>query len=995
MAPTQPSAPAGPSADALWSTIDPDRPSGRTLMTLPAAGDETKASRGVIHVAAAPALATLGRGAPRLSLTLILTRPPTLDDEGLEPLVSGGVLALGLNIMPGQAELRRAADACQAKTAVPLFVREARWSLIDKASGEAFAEATVTGGGTAALSRAIGRDFALAALAALRGGSDRILVRCDVSYRATSATQTRTMNDGAAGGTLTTIRIQLGGVTRRLTLERSLGDVAADAIRTLPFDSLVRAVCPQPNGALTPVAEREAPTRAAPSKARPTAYGAIGETVAAMAAVLKTSTTSPIAAFALARSDLVVRPAEKGRRWQVDDLVLRPPTAVLQNLPLIDADTPLWPDRVDASRFWYPPEFALVTPEPSATAADSPYLFAFTVVGHDAQGRPGLEAALCFSLRMRMSGDTQKAWEGKGKPRSDPVPLGGLSIALSVPFRDEHGVSRAEAINATDLKLIGDGLVVRFALTDQWARLAYGALSVQAFQSSLAHLDIAHYFQAYMPVEPSKIPVLWGGKVAALDMAALRGPQIAAVALAHPQPVLSQATFVAHPAIVTTHPILMPPAVLIKPKTYGICTQGRSASVSVFFSCAQFGQFYIQRGDAAVGKPDIALGCQDAFALGQIKLALYQPLQIEIGIPDPGFSVYRSLQVPGRFLVLPKAYTVTRFEPTDARAYRPAIYLYSNVDANHPEKTTCILTATLRPAVTPGSLRALLDALRKTTHPNPILEWPTELEAQPDYTWAIPGGASQISVAAAKTPEGFQVSFSTGIEQTLLLRSMVETSGVTGGLAFRLSDGTSLQSTLVVDLGRVDGPWESGALAVAFGPDGAKLTNRVECSADVVEVFAYAAGARVAGAQIDQRIESQASLTVPVPEGTDEVAVHYSLAGGAASLEEIRTFIEDIYTNVVFVCAFDMAGEGLQKLTVEGRLAGVPSDASLDLTPATISGQMPFVLPLTAYLSQPTLQYRATATAANLTVRSGQWRDWRLDVRGNVVELYKDVTLET
>jgi hypothetical protein len=410
--------------------------------------------------------------------------------------------------------------------------------------------------------------------------------------------------------------------------------------------------------------------------------------------------------------------------------------------------------------------------------------------------------------------------------------------------------------------------------------------------------------------------------------------------------------------------------------------------------CGKFGAVYVQTGDPQIGVADQAIGCRDAWTLGQIQLRLYEPVEVDVGVADPGFAVFRSVQVPGRFLIVPKAYTIARFEPDDTRAYRPAVYLYSNVDAVHPERTSCILTATLGPAVTPANRRALVDALRTAAHPDPTLEWPTELPIEPRYTWAIPGadGAFQIVPAAAKTPEGFQIGIVAAVDQILQLKAIVEKSGLTAGVTFPLADGTTVQSTLIIDLGRIDGPWQAGAVSLALAGDHATLVNRVERAADVVDVLTYAARARTNTVQVERRLEAGASLDVALSQGTDDAIARYVLVNTPASLEEIRTFIEDIYTNVVFVCLFDLTAEHVERVSVEGHIVGVAGGAAAVIAANAdhASAEMAFVLPLTAYLSQPTLQYRVTFVGAGSNARSGPWRDWRLDVRGNVVEIGKN-----
>jgi hypothetical protein len=53
-----------------------------------------------------------------------------------------------------------------------------------------------------------------------------------------------------------------------------------------------------------------------------------------------------------------------------------------------------------------------------------------------------------------------------------------------------------------------------------------------------------------------------------------------------------------------------------------------------------------------------------------------------------------------------------------------------------------------------------------------------------------------------------------------------------------------------------------------------------------------------------------------------------------------------------------------------------------ELTAATPVAELKFVLPLTVYLVQPTLQFRLSTSDGRMTTG---WRDWRLDIQGNVI----------
>jgi hypothetical protein len=976
----------GPSASADWVKLD--GPSGaRSLHVLP--GSSADGREEVLYLIADPGLAgAQGSGRPKLGLTLIVERAPALDDPGLLALLTGGVLSLDLTVAPTGSEIQRAA-AQTGKDVRPLFIRKARWSLSNEASGEPIAEVELAGnGGSAAISQTVTKEVALAVLAALRGDRSDLNICCEAEFRA-AASETVTLHKAATAASATTFTMlttQLGSL-RKVSLECRLESAVQDAADGLPLDAVISAVSPSPDGTLQPVPmtlESPRQVRAAEGRA---GFAAVGDSIAALPVVLKTARASRINAHALAASGIASHLGGRWNRWQLADVILHPPGSEEQNqnLPLIEAEAPLWPDRVEAGRYWYAPEYSLRLPDPVMDAASAPFRFGFSVVGHDPQGKPTLEAHVKVTLNSGMAEATRASWESLGQPRCDPVPANGLSANLILPFVDENGTRTETSIASTEIRAVDGGVEIHFSLTDRFARLAYGVLGTAGFQSSAARIDVAYCFPAYVPVEPSKSRVLWGGKSARVDARAVPKPLgLSSIVATHAAANL----FTVQPNVVAAHALLLEPAIFVRPKTYGIRTQGRSQAIETFFACSTFGKLYVEQGDPEKAEPDKPIGCLDAWTLGQIKLRLYEPLDIDLGIVDQPYRVLRSMQVPGHFLAVPEAYTITRYEPDDWHGSRPALYLYSNVDAVHPERTSCILLGTLRPAVTPADRQQLIDALAAKVHKSPVLDWPTDLAVEPQFGWALPGGAMQISASAVQTPEGFQASLSASVDYILTLKSLVETSGVTGSVTFKLADGSAIQSTLLIDLSRIDGPWEAGAVSATLRDGKAELSNNTEAGADVTELLLYAGGDRIASMPVEQRLEPHSKLIVDLAvTGADRAFAAYSLVPTGGSLEEIRSFVEDLHTNAVFICGFDLATEQVRKITVEGQIDGVAGAGTVDLVPDRTSGEIAFVLPLTSYLGQPTLKYRTTAAFADGSARTSQWRDWRLDLQGNVIEL--------
>lgn len=969
---------SSPSATAEWRIADAVT---RRLHLLPGT------RLGCVHVLGEPALARAGQqGRAAAGLTLLLDRQPGGDDLSLVPRVVGGVVVISASVSPTQDELAFVAeepgDDDVRVTATRIFERSTVWRLIGT-DGGTLAEVTVEGPGSAtAMSVGLSRDDALSVLYAFEGTATGAALRCDVEFRAETA-------DGQS-------------VPRTLSLTRPLHTLLQLDDGT-PLDAVVSAVCPADGGGFRPVTPRmqgSAPVSRAASKG-PAAF--LGASRVAMAAVLRTSVGARLDAHVLASSDLAIQPARLGHRWQVNDLVIAVASQgeSLQHLPQVDdaaGGTELWPDRASPDEYFYAPELTVIDPDPHGDVATSPFAFSFRTLGHDEHGLPGLEGSIRVSLKVGMSDATTAVWEANGSPTATPVPLGGLSVSIVIPFRSA-GTTEEQAIRATDVQQDGDTVVATFDLTDQWARFAYGALARAGYQDRPIRLTLSYAFSAYVPIETDDDRISWGGKIAFLnriqaDGLVVRGAttrDAPVVVDSREVPAFAATRLTAHPAsALALHALLVEPVAVAPPRTYGLRTLGRSVTVDALFPCNTLGSLYVQASVASDGvtPTTTAIGCRDAWTLGQGTLALYEPEAVDIGVASPPFSLLKSLQVPNRFLMLPKAYTITRFEPSDSRAYRPALYLFSSVDAMHPENNSCVVMATLRASITPADRQAAIDALRAKGYANPMLEWPTDLAVEPTYKFAIPqtgSDATRISWSVVRVPEGFQVSLSTGVAGILQLKAIIETGGITGVVDFPLPDGTHVSSNLVIDLGRIDGPWEAGAVTASVGGAGVTLVNCVESDADVSDLLLYSSSTRSGKTAVEAHVPAGASVTVTSPAGVTSALPRYTLAKGAATLEELRTFVEDIYTTIVFVTSLDLIAHQIDHLVVDARMVGVPHTGAATIDAKTTSAEVAFVLPLTTYLAEPTLQYRVTAKKQDASEVAGAWRDWRIDVLGNVV----------
>ena len=721
-------------------------------------------------------------------------------------------------------------------------------------------------------------------------------------------------------------------------------------------------------------------------------------------------------------------------QWTIDDMVLSPDIVAqpLQSGPQIDdARALLWPDRWRSERYWYAPSFRLVLPATNATPDGAPFSFRFVTVGHSASGLAGLEATLLVTLEQEMSPEVQRAWDNLGQPSLTPVPVSGVAVVLEVPFRDEQGQNRTERFAADTVEKRGSQIVASFRLLDAWARLCYGALAFVGFQSQPVHLSVSYTFAAYVPVPVNKLELLYGGKLVETpvyvhplqphpgpdpdwtirwaeqpyidaNQLALVMPngklQYAAEAFHQPanmQPLLTaaalrrgKATIAALAGVTPVHPQIenMTAVMNILAETqYCQQSQGRTSRVECTVPCDRYGAFYVQTLDGL----DQAVGCQDAFTLGQVAYQQYQLLDAaEFAGPD--WRVFRSLQRPGHFLVVPARYQITRFEPSEGeKAFRPAILLYSTIDAEDASNSRCVVMATLQPDLPPYVRRDLLDKLQRL-HATPQVEYITQVQSDYVINWSLPtagNGAQLLHLVpqAVKLWDAFQVSFTTDQEGVPQLQAMLMRGAIVAGVQFTLPDGAQLTSELRFDLATIVGPWSTGPVTVSGEGSAVQLANRIERGVNVPEVRVYPPGQPPTTVRVGQHLarDERWPLTLPV---AGEVQPVYSVDAGAANLAEIRSYIEDIQLNFVFLNLVNYANHALQELRLRARVRDLPGEQNAVIGERGTAACR-FIMPLTTYLATPVLQFQVTKIGVDGSSSQTPWLDWSFGQHGNVVSL--------
>jgi len=651
-----------------------------------------------------------------------------------------------------------------------------------------------------------------------------------------------------------------------------------------------------------------------------------------------------------------------------ENLLLATPLTPQESGPVLDG-RPLLADRANDDR-WYLPEVTLAVPTPGQEADVSPFRFDLAQVGLQSDGSPGLEATVVVTLLAGPSAATLAPWEAAGRPTLRVLPCV-PQVGLHLPFRDDGGAARTELVTANSVVVsgvlgeAGSTLTATFLLQNNWARLAYGALSAPGFQAEPAVVEVGLAHSGWRAERtPTKLPI---DRLAGRKLVALRRRDDLAKPIASTQLLaMAKADVRLSPAFAMDRLDLADFGVIKHVRVSATATTRLPALVP----CADHPQLYRQRA----GDGWEAVGCRPALRLGETE---YRPWQRE-PVSAAGVAVFRSLTQPGRFLVIPERYSVGRYPAEDPeRAFEPTLLLTSTIDVENPANIRCVLAAALESELDSADLALLAGELRQRLGRTVELVGPWQAGVAPEISWAVPG-TDRVECVAIDT--GFTLLLTTDVPGLLTLRTLLQRGGLVGSARYTVPGGDSAVSTLRLDLSRVVGPVEGPVTAQRDG-DELRLTNRLDRRVSVNRIVGGGAG----GASPALLLAPGEQATVTLPPGTpDPVSLDHTVEPGTETLDETRSYIEDLHLGVTFIATGSL--NELAGLEVAATFLGTAAEPAT-LTASRRQVERQFILPLTTYATDPAVTFTVTAVAADGTRTSSPPVDWPVRSRGVLIPL--------
>ncbi|MGB3296580.1 MAG: hypothetical protein WBB01_26640 [Phormidesmis sp.] len=619
------------------------------------------------------------------------------------------------------------------------------------------------------------------------------------------------------------------------------------------------------------------------------------------------------------------------------------------------------------------------------------------------------------------------------------VPTDNLSILLQVPFVDDRtGQVKTHPFKAT-LQKKGDKLIATVKLINEWVRLCYGAIAKAEFQEIPLKLSAAYTFEAYVPVRQQDFEIAFGGKAlqtqvvySAADADQLTGyAYLDAKALTYRLPDseirfqrearrlpdsdarsvsersatavigADKRDFSQHGATLITarpsfsvlpqtsiRPVAPKPQLTARPSIasllpqvqYATRTQVRRESHDVLYPCNTLGNLYREK----LGTTSAAIGCRDALQLGQTHYRQYEEIA---ELRDPQYSVYRSLSQPGQFLVVPLQYCITRQSASVPDAYRPLIILYASIDPDNPVNNWLTLDVTLQPDLPPYMRRALLARLA-SYDPAPAIQYPTEIPVeQIEYDWSL--GSREIVVSNRPIGPFVQVSMEMDPVTWQLQLARLEATGIHGSMRLTLPDGSTLHASLLLQLTQIGGPWDTGPIEIGRAGDRLRLTNKIERPIDISDLVAYQGSGVASTVPLEISLLPDATESVIAPPAADIYPRYRLPPADPTTIREIRSFVEDIHRNFVFMNLISFDNHQLIRLEIQARIKDVVGVYTAQVTEDMPIAEIEVTLPLTTYLESHVLQFRVTKvfSAGTPSAPTTPWLDLNFDTNGNVVSL--------
>lgn len=593
---------------------------------------------------------------------------------------------------------------------------------------------------------------------------------------------------------------------------------------------------------------------------------------------------------------------------------------------------PSWPNPYGTQMF-YIPSYGLQTPKSDDDEHTSPIVF--RIYGDPEPS--GDESKLRARLDMKVT----ISKPSHATPDMTPVPAT-LLASLAIPYLDKDGTLLSQYEKCT-IEQHGDTLSVYALLNGKWAAACYGAMSGKDDRLPPPHLAVGvSSVQAFVP--------------ALVTLQQMDDPNF------------------------RTELKLGPSADLSQYRIYRI-SGFATVPVPVAVPCSSMGHLYryVTNGSS------IAIGCRKPERLRNLSKGKYIEVT-ELNYPDY-YRVYRERDDMTKYLVLPAAYRIG-FHPRETAengrsTFLPGIVAQATIDTSALLQSSVYFQMMLLPDLPPYMRRELEEKIRSLTS-HPSLEYPGQMHW--DYSIKI---QELEDIHVSKQGVAFHLTIPVTLQRALLLRDSLSKLGAHGSIRFEAMDGMTFESAVILELGRITGPWSTGPIEVTVSGNEVTLTNMLKQPIDVKSVWVKYGpeGMNEIPAELKLDMAENFSRTIPLPSAPIEAYPVYTLGDSGQELDFSMIYLNEISTSMEFLDLIDHNNHQIERMEVSLRIPGYDHVIPVPLAGDPPAGKAAVVFPFSHFFSSPAVEIQVKFQHSQMQLQSTQWIPWNLPVKGTVVSL--------
>ncbi|WP_290796500.1 hypothetical protein [Flavihumibacter sp. UBA7668] len=651
----------------------------------------------------------------------------------------------------------------------------------------------------------------------------------------------------------------------------------------------------------------------------------------------------------------------------------------IKDYPIItDASSRFWLNRRNEQEVLALPEFRILVPDLQTSPDQSAFRFSFQNTGlTDTGGKPVLEGSLHITVDCTIS-EAVKAEALAAHPGKTirPIRLDQVNYLLEIPYVNDQQETVKLSLVPSEMKSgTGEQTQLVFRLLNNAIRMCYAAIS--GTEPKLT-LQVMLAFTGYSKVEPQLLQLqnIVGAKISQIKPNRSFRPALASAIKLNAH-ILSQPITHLQPVVLAQ---LIEPTVKYKKQSYI-----RSQSIELHFPCVEYGQYYLEETAGA----STAIGCKEAYKLGEISPSFYSP------VPDldtDQYKLFRSTNVPNDFLVVPTNYIIGRqqVEEEGKEVFKPMILLYSTLDAV-TGTSKWVLDATLIPDLNPETRYDLEQVCARLTPYPPNLHYLTEIPAGSAESVLSLDHMTGTSTRIVPYGKFIRLTVETDISSILILLEMLERDAINGLFTTVLSATEKYTSRLQPGLQKIGGEWLNGHASISY--DGAgqlKLLNRTENRLQFSGILAKTSTGAAIQLELLEEIEGFASLekTIPEDQYLGFIPQYQVIDASPIELEQINNYIEDVQCQVIFLSTTDFNEEQLAGAEITYKLKSSTGENMLELTAQERSREVYIQMPVTNFLLERVIEYRISKLVKSdqtETVVQSAFIEQDLSDKGNII----------